>query len=140
MDNSTFITGMNRAIGFARFYSLNLDIKTLPFIQLADSKTTNDLPPIACVYFIINSDGKVFYIGKAINLFNRWQRHNHKKRALNDSSLSLAWLELAPQDLTIIEALMIQRFSPEWNIADLRKQGDEFFRSDPKRFSGIWSK
>src|SRR5262249_42799773 len=105
-------------------------------IQTGDFKTAKRLPRISCVYFVLDSDGKALYIGKAVSLRDRWNSHQYRNRALN---MRLAWLELPPKDLTIVEALMIQSFSPEWNVAERRKDDDSFLRGDPERFQGIWS-
>lgn len=135
MDNSKVIEGIEAALWQARFYVMNLDVKSLLSIQVADR---NRLPRLAGVYFVTDSDGQVLYVGKAVDLRARWCSHQYLDRALKTPDLQIAWLELRPIDLIIVESLMIQTFSPAWNIADQKKEGDEYLRSDPERFRGLW--
>lgn len=49
-------------------YIFSLDYETDP----------KKLPKSAGVYFCVNYDDEVLYIGKSINIYNRWGKHQHR--------------------------------------------------------------
>lgn len=55
------------------------DFSKLPSLSLSQR---NSLPESPAVYFAVDSNNRVLYVGKAINLLNRWKSH-HRLEQLN---------------------------------------------------------
>ncbi|MFB2970417.1 helix-turn-helix domain-containing protein [Aerosakkonema sp. BLCC-F183] len=71
------------------------------------------LPEIACIYFVIDSDDQIQYIGSTINLKIRWAGHP-KYQELNDCRIS--WLPITEASyLEAIEAQFIAKYRPPLN-------------------------
>ncbi|MBD2006336.1 MULTISPECIES: helix-turn-helix domain-containing protein [Cyanophyceae] len=90
-------------------------LSALPKLLLADRRL---LPTCSAVYFVIQG-GTVLYIGKAINLVQRWRGHERwyqlKDREVN-GTIYIAWLECdETKSLELIEAVMINLLNPALN-------------------------
>lgn len=87
-----------------------LDLSTLPSLLLSDRK---QLPSVSCIYFAMSS-GNVQYIGRSVNLQQRWIDH-HQVKHLNKET-NIAWLEISDSVLLPeIESALIQWFKPPLN-------------------------
>lgn len=91
------------------------NLSTLPKLLLADKRL---LPTCSAVYFVIQGDA-VLYIGKAINLVQRWRNHQRwyqlKDREIN-GTIYIAWLECdEAKSLEVIETAMINLLNPALN-------------------------
>lgn len=90
-----------------------LDIKTLPWLPLEEKAA---FPKKPAIYFAIDSQGTVQYIGRSVNVRQRWGNH-HKYDALTGiGNVKIAYLfvdaiELLPK----IEAALIEWFTPPLN-------------------------
>jgi len=91
-----------------------LDIKTLPWLPLEEKAA---FPKKPAIYFAIDSQGAVQYIGRSVNVRKRWGRH-HKYDVLSEiGNVKIAYLfvdvvELLPK----IEAALIEWFNPPLNL------------------------
>ena len=91
----------------------SINLKLLPSILLIDRK---QLPSVASIYFAINSQNVVHYIGRTTNLRKRWQRH-HQRSALDAlGDIKIAWIKIEEIALLVeIERSMIEFFRPLLN-------------------------
>jgi len=85
-----------------------VDLTTLPWLPLED---TSAFPARACIYFAIDSLGTVQYIGRSVNVRQRWAQH-HKYEALSGADgVKIAYLFVdAPELLPEIEKALITFF------------------------------
>ena len=91
----------------------NLDLRSLPSIPLEDRKM---LPVISGIYFAIDSQGTVQYIGRSANLNQRWLQHHRISNLEECDRILIAWLEVTePALLPEIEKALIDWFKPPLN-------------------------
>jgi hypothetical protein len=91
------------------------DIQALPSVRFDDRKA---LPSLPAIYFAIDGDGRVLYIGKAVRLSQRWvgQSHHRHKQLVGVPGVRIAWLTVDdPALLDSIEEACIAHFSPALN-------------------------
>ncbi|BAS55314.1 XRE family transcriptional regulator [Leptolyngbya boryana NIES-2135] len=93
----------------------------LPFVPL---EQRSQLPETPCIYFAIDGEDAVQYIGRASNLRHRWQQH-HRFDQLNQSSGSrIAYLSVSDSSLLPeVEKALIGHFSPPLNGASIESKG-----------------
>lgn len=90
-----------------------IKVKTLPSLPLSKRR---EFPACSAVYLVVGEDKKVLYIGRTVNLSQRWKTHHRYSvfRAIN--GIRLAWLEVT--DLYLlppIEEALIKYFKPPNN-------------------------
>ena len=86
---------------------------TLPSVPL---EMRSQLPTIPCIYFGIDSERVVQYIGRSINLQQRWIQHHRQHQLKNMSAVQITWLAVDTLDLLPeIEAALIEWFNPRLN-------------------------
>lgn len=91
----------------------SIDPLTLPSLPLSER---SQLPNCPAIYFVMQNES-VLYIGKTVNLAQRWAAH-HKWNQLAglDTPIRIAWLSCSDKNLlTQIETALIQQFNPELN-------------------------
>lgn len=90
-----------------------VDLLSLPSLPLADKA---QLPDIFAIYFVLDGD-RVLYIGKTINLRERWTTHHRLKQFKKMTvPVRIAWIECSDATLlTSIEAALIEHFQPLLN-------------------------
>lgn len=90
-----------------------LDIKTLPWLPLEEKAA---FPKKSAIYFAIDSQGTVQYIGRSANVRQRWGNH-HKYDVLSEiGNIKIAYLFVdAVELLPKIEAALIEWFKPPLN-------------------------
>lgn len=91
------------------------DCSALPSIPL-EWKTS--LPKCAGIYFALDENEKVLYIGRSKNINQRWSSVGHHRYAQLSSipNIRIAWLEVNDASLLPdIEAALIEWFSPVLN-------------------------
>jgi DNA-binding XRE family transcriptional regulator len=93
---------------------------TLPSVPL---EMRSLLPQTPCIYFAIDSQGMVQYIGQSGNLQLRWECHHRQKQLELVDGITIAWLTIdSPQLLIEIEAALINWFNPPLNFIKPRLQ------------------
>jgi hypothetical protein len=98
-----------------------LPLTLLPRLPLTQLK---ELPRISAIYFALAGTGEVLYIGKAKNLFQRWQVHHRKKQLGSFEGAFLAWLEVTDTSLLEqIEKALIESFAPRLNVQRVLGEG-----------------
>jgi hypothetical protein len=90
-----------------------IDIFALPSVPLSDR---GQLPKCSAVYFILDG-ANVLYIGKSVNLSQRWLAHHRLKQVEKIACYPrIAWMEVGDSDLLAdIERALIQHFEPALN-------------------------
>ncbi len=95
----------------------DFDLSKLPSLFLSQK---DNLPQCPAIYFAIDSQNRVLYVGKAVNLLARWKNH-HRQEQLNKISrrnkIKIAWLSCSTQldILTNIETYFINFYQPLLN-------------------------
>jgi DNA-binding Xre family transcriptional regulator len=73
----------------------------------------SQLPVTSGIYFVIDTQNEVRYIGKAINLRERWRNHKILKNGL--LQWRIAWFDLSKEQLDIFESKLICKYCPDLN-------------------------
>lgn len=107
--------GVNRAVLLEGLNSFQLD--KLPYV---DFFKKDQLPETAGIYFVVDKNGKVWYIGKAKNLKDRWVRHHRYdqiEKINKKSNIKLLWYscENNENNLTQLENYFIDAYHPALN-------------------------
>lgn len=85
----------------------------LPSLPL---KERSLLPATSCIYFAIDCQGVVQYIGRSLNLQQRWMQHHRQSDLEKVDGVQIAWLAIdTPELLPEIERALIEWFSPPLN-------------------------
>lgn len=100
----------------------SVNIQTLPSLPLPDRRS---LPDCVAVYFVLNPNNEILYIGRAKNLAQRWDNHHRLSQLLEmGDDIRVAWLECSePTLLSQIEAALIKHFQPYLNYNPQVKGG-----------------
>jgi len=61
----------------------------LPSLPLDERKR---LPGTAAIYFVLSGD-TVLYVGKATNLYQRWDAHHRRKQLNEYGTCRIAWMQ-----------------------------------------------
>ena len=77
----------------------------------------SQLPTKPGIYFELNNLGQVRYIGRSINIRQRWVGHHRWSELKNIDSGTIAWLEVnsSPEIRAQIEVALIDWFNPPFN-------------------------
>ena len=93
-----------------------IDISRLPSIKLVDR---DNLPECSGIYFV-SSSGEILYIGKAINVRNRWKAHHrYMQVSANYADVCILWMEVDRALLDDIEIACIKHFRPILNGTEI---------------------
>lgn len=92
--------------------STHQDILFLPSVPMAKLDT---LPPKPGLYFVLSPENQLLYIGRSINLQQRWGSH-HRKKQTTAAEGAVFYLEVdAETDMDVLEEELIQLLHPLWN-------------------------
>jgi DNA-binding Xre family transcriptional regulator len=94
---------------------------SLPSVRLEDK---NKLPKDAGIYFVI-ANAEILYIGKSINLQQRWLSHHRTNQLQSYGEVIIAWFTFMGQenkDLDELEEKCIEYFNPSLNNIDVPKE------------------
>lgn len=95
----------------------NIKLSELPSIHLLDK---DKLPNCACIYFISDSKGQIIYIGRTLNLVERWKDHhrfNQLKRFNRKDRVTISWMTCSNDVNTLsnVENELIKLYKPPLN-------------------------
>jgi putative transcriptional regulator len=91
----------------------SIDINSLPSVYL---NQLNSLPDRPGVYFAIDEEEKVYYVGRAVSLINRWKYHHRFRQLSEIGSIKLHYLLVErPDELPYLEEKFINLLSPVLN-------------------------
>lgn len=96
-----------------------INVSELPSVALEDRF---QLPPEPCVYFAFDSQGAVQYIGRSVNLQQRWQNHHRYNDLLKIDGVRIAYASVALDLLPEVEVELIKVFDPPLNGRRIRDQ------------------
>lgn len=90
-----------------------IEVRTLPSIPLMD---IGELPSCPALYFVLDSNNAVLYIGYASSLQNRWRAHHRLIDFVQIPNARIAWMVISePQMLPSLERVCIDYFQPPLN-------------------------
>lgn len=95
-----------------------IDLNTLPSLPLTNRK---QLPAISAVYFCLDSNGQLLYVGKTVNLQQRWQQHHRYAQLELIEGVQLAWMSCEVELLEDTEEDLISLLSPLYNRAPVAR-------------------
>lgn len=91
----------------------SINLSSLPSLPLSQH---SKLPAVPGIYFAVDSFDVIQYIGRSVNLKQRWLAHHRKKQLEQMGSVQLIWLEVGePSLLPEIEDALIAWFNPPLN-------------------------
>lgn len=90
-----------------------LDVSKLPSMPLSQKR---QFPAIACVYLVVDTQNVVYYVGRTINLLNRWTNHQKYKQAKKLNQPRITYLEVSVYLIPDVEAFLIRTLKPQFNI------------------------
>lgn len=92
----------------------SIDLKSLPWLPLTEKAA---FPKQAAIYFAIDSQGCVQYIGRSVNVRARWGNHHkfNQLDAIGNVKIAYLFVDL-PELLPQIETALIEYFQPPLNI------------------------
>lgn len=89
-------------------------LETLPWVPL---DATSGFPEHPAIYFAIDSQNSVQYIGKSVNVRSRWKSHHRYEDLKQIGGVRIAYLFVDTPELLIeIESALISWFQPPLNI------------------------
>lgn len=91
----------------------SIDLKSLPWVNLEDKR---ELPKKPCIYFVLDSSDSILYVGKSINVFQRWVNHEIVQKIPDLAGIRIVYLYVEDFDLlSPIEEALIEWFNPLLN-------------------------
>lgn len=92
---------------------IDINLNSLPSVALAEKHL---LPDFAAIYFVIDIDGNIQYIGQAKNTRKRWLGHHRTPQLELMNGVRIAFLTVNDTDLlNSIEQACIEFFTPALN-------------------------
>lgn len=107
--------------------SEGIKLSELPSVYLLDK---DRLPNCAAIYFVCDSKSQILYIGRTVNLVERWREHhrfNQLKRLNRKDKISIYWMTCSNdiKALSNLETQFINKYKPPLNwtkvISPIRK-------------------
>jgi len=105
----------------------DIKLSELPSVDLLEIA---QLPNCAAIYFVFDSQSQVLYIGRTLNLVERWRNHHRfkqLKRLNRKDRISISWMACS-QDvnaLSSLESKLIELYQPPLNwtkvVSPIRK-------------------
>jgi excinuclease UvrABC nuclease subunit len=97
----------------------DIKLSDLPSVSLLEK---NNLPSCAAIYFVSDSKGQVLYIGRTVNLVERWREHhrfNQLKRLNRKDCIRISWMTCSNDIKTLsnLENEFIKLHKPPLNWA-----------------------
>ena len=106
-----------------------LDLPSLPL------ESRRSLPDISALYFVLDEDDELLYIGRANNLVKRWRGHGHdlfidiEQLGLDLNNLRIAWLKCDKRLINSSETKFIARLKPLLNYVNRGKRYQELIQT-----------
>ncbi len=97
-----------------------IDPFRLPYVDLSELKK---LPNCPAIYFAIDSENRLLYVGQATNLAARWKNHHraYQLQEINkDSLVKIAWQPWTLEDLIDAEKYFITNLHPLLNGTEVK--------------------
>ena len=91
--------------------AVTFDVFSLPFTEI---NQPSNLPNHSGLYFVI-SNKQLLYVGKSINLHNRWKQHEKHKEFCQFHNCKISWMRRHPEDIDEYEKELIKKLVPPLN-------------------------
>jgi hypothetical protein len=93
---------------------MQVEFATLPSVSFEERR---HLPQESAIYFVTDPGGAVLYIGKSVDIRQRWATHHLLPRLKPMSGLRIAWLVPdQARSLVSIESDLIRDLDPPLNV------------------------
>jgi excinuclease UvrABC nuclease subunit len=91
----------------------SFDLSSLPYLPLSDK---SKLPSCPAIYFAVSSKGSVLYIGRSVDICERFRRHHRVPLLEALGGVKIVWLEQSNLfALPRLEETLIKYFNPPLN-------------------------
>ncbi len=100
----------------------SLDLSTLPWLPL-DERTA--FPKQPAIYFAIDSQGNIQYIGRSVNPKIRWYSHHKYDELQAIGNIRIAYLFMDVDLLPSVESALIDWFDPPLNTVGKSNQNTD---------------
>lgn len=84
----------------------------LPSLRL---ESRHNLPDKPAIYFVVDEDEEILYIGKALRLVKRWRGHHRLAQLEQLGNVRIAWMECEEKLISSFEVALIAHFNPPLN-------------------------
>lgn len=112
-------------------------VDNLPYVLLKNKKR---LPQKSGVYFVLDFESTIHYIGQSRNIFKRWKSHHKKYEVQNYRDVKIAYLLIKDTKLLVrTEREMINYFNPPLNGTCEIKEELKRVRKGVTLNTKIWS-
>lgn len=93
------------------------------YLPSLDFQHRQGLPLVSALYFVLDDQLNVMYIGQTANLHDRWRSH-HRARQMRANVHRIYWVEI-PDDARRADAetRAIAHFGPIWNRSEVVNDG-----------------
>jgi hypothetical protein len=94
----------------------DVDLFSLPYLKLSQ---LSKLPSLSGIYFAIDSNNRILYVGQAKNILERWKNHHRKDQLLKmdkESFIRIAWFLCPEKQLKTTEDHFIRTYTPLFNF------------------------
>lgn len=90
----------------------SIRVESLPSVPLHDRKA---LPSNPCIYFAIDGQGGIQYIGRSVNPRQRWANHHRYQDLLSLGGVRISYMPVEPELIDAVERALISWFEPPLN-------------------------
>ena len=90
----------------------DLNPLALPSLSL---ESRHNLPDKSAIYFVLDEDDEILYIGKAVSLVKRWRGHHRLAQLEQLGNVRIAWMECDALLINSLETGCITHFKPLFN-------------------------
>ncbi len=90
----------------------DIQIDELPSVELVDR---GSLPETPSIYFAVDEQGVIQYIGRSVNPRQRWNRHHRQHQFDDIGGVKIAYIDCPEALLNEVEDALIDWFSPVLN-------------------------
>ncbi len=85
-------------------------------------ESRHELPDTSALYFVLDEDDEILYIGRTISLVKRWRGHHLFAEFEQLGNVRIAWMECDARLITSSETKFIAHFKPLLNQVNLGRR------------------
>jgi hypothetical protein len=94
----------------------DVDLFSLPYLEFSQ---LSKLPSLSGIYFAIDFNNRILYVGQAKNILERWKNHHRKDQLLKMNKeyfIKIAWFLCQETQLKTAEDYFIRTYTPLFNF------------------------
>lgn len=123
-----YLNSVRRNIENLHTITRGMKVLDLPYTEIDDDFFYKRLKTqCSCIYFLAHKNKEILYVGKAIDLRQRWRfcieseasepyaKHHKLDESLELGNVRIHWLEAEKTLLSILESVFIKELQPRWN-------------------------